>query len=156
MTSTADDAIPLARLAAMAFRALIDELHVRLRARGVEDVRPAFGFVLLHAQRTDARAQDIADMMGMTKQAAAKLVTSMEQAELIRREAHPEDGRAQRIVLTRRGKSTLRTVESIYRELESEWAKVIGRAAVEDMRANLTAVLRATHGGALPPVRPSW
>ena len=38
---------PLARLLAMAYRQLVDDLHRRLAARGWSDVRPAFGFLLL-------------------------------------------------------------------------------------------------------------
>ena len=44
----------------------------------------------------------------------------------------------------------------IYAELEAGWAAVLGPAAVEGMRRDLEAVLRATHDGELPPVRPGW
>ena len=41
---------PLARLFAIGYRLLIDQLHDRLRALGWTDVRPAYGFVLLAAR----------------------------------------------------------------------------------------------------------
>ena len=40
---------PLARLFAIAYRSLVDGLHEELRARGWDDVRPAYGFALLAA-----------------------------------------------------------------------------------------------------------
>ena len=43
--------IPLARLLAMAYRQLIDDLHDRLAREGYTDVRPEFGYVLLAARK---------------------------------------------------------------------------------------------------------
>lgn len=148
--------MPLARLMAMAFRSLIDDLHDRLRARGITDVRPAYGFVLLYLRDHDATAREIAELMGTSKQAASKLIGAMEGAKLVRRAPHPTDGRAHRLALTRRGARLLTTVETIYRELEDEWAEVIGAPAVASMRADLLAVLRARNDGELPPVRPGF
>src|SRR5262245_57631884 len=46
-----DDDVPIARLTAMAFETLIEDLHRRLAKRGWHDVRPTFGFVLHEARR---------------------------------------------------------------------------------------------------------
>lgn len=146
--------MPLARLMAMAFRSLIDELHQRLEQRGLRDVRPAYGFVLLYAHDRVATARDVAALMGMTKQAAAKLIDAMESDSLVRRVKHPTDGRAYRLVPTRRGHRVLVAVEEIYREIEEEWAQLIGNAELERLRADLLVVLRSVHGDELPPVRP--
>lgn len=62
---------PLARLFAIAFRALIDGLHEELRARGWSDVRPPFGFVLPAAREEATTLTEVAALMGITKQAAA-------------------------------------------------------------------------------------
>jgi len=52
MADAGSGPVPLARLLAMSFQQLIDDLHVRLAVRGWTDVRPAFGF----ANRNDAAA----------------------------------------------------------------------------------------------------
>ena len=65
---------PLARLFAIAYRQLIGGLHDRLQAQGWTDVRPAFGFVLLAARDQPTSVTELAALMGMTKQAASKLV----------------------------------------------------------------------------------
>ena len=62
----------------------------------------------------------------MTKQAASKLVTSLEDAGYVRRVAHGSDGRAKAVTLTARGGDLLATVEEIYAEIEAEWAAVLG------------------------------
>ena len=97
---------------------------------------------------------EIAALMGMTKQAASKLLDEMEAADYVRRKPDRDDARAKLVTITPRGKRLLATVEAIYRELEAEWAATIGAGHVEQMRANLTAVVAERHGGQLPDVRP--
>ena len=146
--------MPLARLMAIASKSFIDDLHVRLVERGVHDVRPAFGYVLLAAREQPTSVTAVAALMGTTKQAASKLVEVMAAAGFVTREAHAVDARRQAIALTARGREVLVEVEAIYAELEARWAKVLGRDRVEAIRRDLIAVLEATHGGRLPPVRP--
>ncbi len=137
----------------MVFRTLIDDLHARLRGRGWRDVRPSHGFVLLEARRRRLGVTDVARLMGVTKQAASKLVTSMVKVGYLR-EVNAEDGRAREVALSPRGRRLLDAVEDVYRELEGEWANVIGRRRVEAIRKDLTKVLIARHGS-LPTVRPT-
>jgi DNA-binding MarR family transcriptional regulator len=150
------DGPPLARLFAIAYRSLIDGLHEGLRARGWDDVRPAFGFVLLAARTTPVTATELAVLTGTTKQAASKLVEAMEAAGYVRRATGAADARQRPVELTERGDRLLATVEDIYRELEAGWAAVVGERALARLRRDLVTVLTETHGGELPPVRPTW
>jgi DNA-binding MarR family transcriptional regulator len=149
---TQERAVPIARLSAMVYRTLIDDMHDRLVARGYHNVRPSFGFVLLEARNRSLGVTDVARLMGVTKQAASKLVSSMQRAGYLRG-ADAEDLRARQVEISERGRRLLGEVGSIYRELEAEWGEVIGHARVEALRKDLTAVLIARHG-ALPTVRP--
>ena len=153
--ATADERPPLARLFAIAYRSLIDGLHEQLVANGWTDVRPAFGFVLLAARDGPTTSTELAALMGTTKQAASKLVDVMVDAGYVRRTAGREDARQRPVRLTARGTRLLAAVEQIYRELEAEWAAVIGTVALERLRHDLVRVL-AGADGALPPVRPTW
>lgn len=145
---------PLARLFAIAYRSLIDDLHVRLRERGFGDVRPADGFVLL-AARDGTTVTEIAALLGVTKQAASKVVDGLSIAGYTRRASAVSDGRRRPIELTERGQQLLSSVEAIYDELEGRWAEVIGRQQLERLRTVLVEVLTA-RDGALPPIRPTW
>jgi DNA-binding MarR family transcriptional regulator len=147
--------VPLARLFAIGYQVLVDGLHARLGERGYTDVRPTFGFVLLAARDGGIRGADIAALLGVTKQAASKLVDAMEAAGYVAREPDVRDERAKRVVLTPRGTALLSDVERIYAGLEAGWAAVLGEDGVDALRAGLTTVLRAQHGGRLPPVRPA-
>jgi len=147
---------PLARLFAIAYRQLIDSLHDRLQARGWTDLRPAFGFVLLAARDQPTSVTELAGLMGITKQAASKLVDAMISGGYIQRGTDPHDGRQRPVSLTGRGEELLSAVEQVYAELEDRWAKLIGTSHVDRIRRDLMHVLSDPSNGQLPPVRPPW
>ena len=139
----------------MAYRQLIDRLHERLAAEGYTDVRPTFGYVLLAVRDGPTTGADIALLLGVTKQAASKLVDAMEQGGYVRRQTHGDDARAKEIAITARGRRFLVTVESIYRDLEAEWADVTSKKRVEALRDDLRTIVEAAHDGQLPAIRPT-
>jgi DNA-binding MarR family transcriptional regulator len=145
--------VPLARLFAMAYRLLVDELHERLADRGWTGVRPAFGFVLLALRDGPASLGDLPDVLGTTKQAVSKLVDAMVAAGLVQRVADAADARAKRVQLSARGRMLLSDVEEIWADIEAGWAQTLGDARLDDLRADLETVLRGAHGGSLPAVR---
>jgi DNA-binding MarR family transcriptional regulator len=145
--------VPLARLFAMAYRLLVDELHERLAERGWEGVRPAFGFVLLALRDGPASLRDLPGVLGTSKQAVSKLVDAMVEAGYAERVVDPRDARARRVQLSGRGIALLADVEEIWAQLEEAWADTLGEARLEDLRGDLETALRATHGGSLPAVR---
>ena len=150
----AHPSVPLARLLAMAYRHLVVGLHERLAARGWRDVRPQYGYVLLACRARPTTSGELAGMLGVSKQAASKLADAMVEEGLLRRRTSSTDSRAKPLSLTARGRRLLVQVEEIYLELEQEWADVLGRARVEQVRAGLVEVLTSAYGGELPPVRP--
>lgn len=156
MSTDAIAPVPIARLLAMAYRMLMDDLHQRLRDEGWHDVRPAFGFVLLAAREDPTTAKDLATLMGTTKQAAAKLLDTMEAAGYVRRSVSRVDGRRREVDLSARGRRLLAAVEVIYADLEATWASVIGERGVARLRTDLTRVIAERHEGVLPAVRPTW
>ncbi len=155
MSDPADGTVPLARLLAMAYGDLIDQLHERLRADGWSDVRPAYGFVLLATRAGSQSVTALAARLEVSKQAASKLVESMVASGYLAYVAAEGDSRAKGVELSARGHELLAAVEAIYTEIEAGWAELIGTKAVETMRRNLTAVVRARHDGELPTVRPT-
>jgi DNA-binding MarR family transcriptional regulator len=146
---------PLARLFAIAYRVLIDGLHDRLRDQGWTGVRPAYGFVLLAARDQPTSVTEVAALMGITKQAASKLVNAMVSDGYLQRTGDCDDRRQRPAILSARGEELLSAVERIYAELEDGWAGIIGAAQVRSMRTDLIRVLSDPADGQLPPVRPA-
>ena len=147
---------PLARLFAMAYRHLIDDLHERLRERGWTDVRPAYGFALLAAREQPVTTTALATLMGMTKQAGSKLAASMVADGYLAEAPGAPDGRVRPLKLTRKGTRLLAAVEAIYAELEAEWSDAIGDRALRQLRSTLTRAITTFHTGQLPALRPVW
>lgn len=148
-------AMPLARLLALAYRQLIDDLHARLATSGYDDVRPAFGYVLLAIREKPVTGVDIGVLLGVSKQAASKLIDEMERRGYVERRSHREDARAKQVAITARGRRFLVVVESIYGDIEKEWARAIGRSRLEAIRDDLRTLVETAHEGQLPPIRPT-
>lgn len=149
------ESTPLARLFAIAYRDLLEDLHERIRARGWLDVRPSYGYVLLAARDEHTSVTALAGLMGVSKQAASKLVDTMVAAGYISRDSADGDKRWRPVRLTPRGHALLAAVEEVYDELEADWARLVGPSDLENIRSVLVTVLTARHGG-LPPIRPAW
>jgi DNA-binding MarR family transcriptional regulator len=143
----------MARLLAMSYRLLIDGLHIRLRDAGWTDVRPSYGFVLLATRDQSTTSTELASLLGVSKQAVSKLIDAMEAGGYVQRSTGIDDARMRTVELLDRGHQLLAAVESIYQDLESEWAEAIGERAVEQTRRNLTRVVLAAHDGVLPAIR---
>ena len=135
---------------------MVDGLHEELATRGWTDVRPAFGFVLLAAKDQPTSSTEIANLMGMSKQAGSKLIDTMVEAGYLERSAAPLDRRQRPVQLTARGRALLDVVEAIYDQLEARWADIVGPAELEQLRGLLTRVLTVDGSQELPPVRPTW
>ena len=151
-----DRAVPLARLFLMSVHSLVTRLHEGLAQQGFSAARPSFAFILLASRERELTGNDVAELMGMTKQAASKLVDAMEAAHYVVRMPHPGDARAKLLHIAPKGRRLLEAAERLYVELESGWADIIGARRVEAIRKDIKAVLLATHDGKLPPVRPMW
>ncbi|GAB3827793.1 MarR family winged helix-turn-helix transcriptional regulator [Dactylosporangium cerinum] len=93
--------------------------------------------------------------MRTSKQAASKLLESMERRGFVERGAAGADARTKAVVLTDQGRALLAAVEDIYVELESDWAGLMGHDTLELIRTSLTRALIDAYGGTLPAIGPS-
>lgn len=100
---------------------------------------PAQFYVLIQLQRTpDILQQQLADRMLVTKGNVVGLLNRMESAGLVKRQPHPEDGRAYLLCLTERG-ATL--AAQVIPEHEALVAEYLGVLTPED-QSSLHDVLR--------------
>src|SRR4051812_13721643 len=112
--------------AAQRFNELLME---RFAARGFGDVRPSFGSVLFPLFEEDGRRMgDLAKAGRLSKQAVTGLVQQCEQAGLITRERDPDDGRAFRISLTKRGRRLREVADKELARLDDQIVAALGRS----------------------------
>lgn len=122
---------------------LLDEEALRRvasRRRGPR-LRRSHTALFPHIDLEGTRVSDLADRVGVSKQAVSQLLDDLEAAGVVARTKDPGDARAKRVVFTERGRAGLLEGLQLLRELEAELALGIGQAAMRDLRAALLAIL---------------
>ena len=145
-----DDAQSLAFGLLAASRALVDGVSAGVRARGFDDVRPAHGFAFARLSAGGATITQLAEHLGVTRQAAAQLVEELIAKGYIQRRPHPQDARARLIVLTEKGRACTQAAEAAITDTLGPWEAALGPERLLALRDDL---LRVAPGG---PLRPAW
>lgn len=151
------DDVPIARLLSSSLRLAVDQLHERLTADGFHDLRPIHGYLLNAAADEGVTANDLAAVLGITKQAVAKVVQELLALGYVGRSVASDDARRHPITLTPRGRAALQASVRIQREIEHEWAAIVGEGQLATIRSALDAVLVAARAdGRTVSLRPTW
>lgn len=141
-------------LAALVLRAatqVVDEIQRGVAARGFTDVRPAHGFAFVRISRPGgATVVDLAEHLGITKQAASQLVGQLVERGYVLREDDPRDGRSQVLRLTDRGRECTRVAEQAAAVAVARWRDQLGVAGLAGLQEGLSAICRPG------PLRPGW
>jgi DNA-binding MarR family transcriptional regulator len=138
-------------------RAVIDELHRQLAARGYADLRPAHGFAFQRLAQGGATGNQLAAFLGITKQAASQMIDELEGRGYVARRPNPDDRRGKIVTLTARGHDSLRESAAILAAIEAEWVAILGAERLAALRADLSRLVAATAGGTMPTqFRPVW
>jgi DNA-binding MarR family transcriptional regulator len=128
-----------------AARVVTDRLQEALVRAGIDDMRPAFGFVIRALADRERTLTELAELLAVTKQAAIKVVDEMEARGFLERRADPADRRAKVLVLTDRGRRVRRTALAASRRMERELRRDLDDDQVDAFRAVLTRFLER-HG----------
>ncbi|MGP3924358.1 MarR family winged helix-turn-helix transcriptional regulator [Streptomyces sp. 8N616] len=141
----------------MAFQLLLGEFNGRLAEAGYGDLRPVHGMAFQVLRDGGATSSELAERLGVTKQAAGQIVDDLERRGYVRREAHPAGGRRRLVVLTGKAHEHLSVAGRTLHALEAELAERVGERDLTALRTELARVItELTDGGALPPLRPLW
>lgn len=134
------------------------------RETGIASIRAAHTTLLPHLDFTGVRLTDLAERLGVTKQATFQLVEELEAHGLVEKRDDPADRRAKLIRFSKKGERALLDGLRVLGELERELEAAIGPerfAALHDALAHLLPVLEsasldpACAPAATAPERPS-
>lgn len=75
------------------------------------------------------RPTEIAATAQLSKQSVNDILTQLEKGGYLKREAHPDDGRARVVRLTDRGRQLEDTIWEAGREVEETWRRQMGEAS---------------------------
>ncbi|GGW17900.1 MarR family winged helix-turn-helix transcriptional regulator [Streptomyces capoamus] len=145
-----DDALALSALVLALSGRLVQEIHDGVSRQGFGDLRPAHGFAFVRISMGDATTADLAEHLGVTKQAAAQLVEELVRKGYVERRPHPRDARARLLALTETGWAATRAADQAARAAVAPWRDLLGEARFSELVADLT--LLAPPG----PIRPAW
>lgn len=149
--------LDLTSLLSLSFSALIDELHNRLSELGFEDIRSVHGFMFKYIGPNGATGIELAEHLGITKQAVSKMVDYLEKSGYVMRQTHPTDKRGKIIVLTERGWLVVKAKEKILTEIEGSWIENIGVERMQMLKEDLTKIVYKANEGKLSlRSKPVW
>jgi DNA-binding MarR family transcriptional regulator len=129
---------------------LVDGIQTGLASRGYTDVRPVHGFAFARLAGAPATTAQLAEHLGITKQATSELVTHLVESGYLTRTPDPTDGRARLLVLTEHGHACTRAAEQAATDVVEHWNSKLTQEQQTDLQDAL-AVL--TTPGRL---RPAW
>lgn len=149
--------LDLTSLLSLSFSTSINELHERLSELGFEDIRPIHGFMFKYITPNGATGIELAEYLGITKQAVSKMVDYLEKSGYVMRKTHPTDKRGKIIVLTERGWLVVQAKEKILTEIEGRWIENIGAERMQMLKEDLTKlVYEANESNSPLKFRPVW
>jgi DNA-binding MarR family transcriptional regulator len=131
----------LALLLLAGFRTLADQATAELAERGYEDVRPVHDFALRAIISGADSASELGRRMSVSKQAAAKTLSVLEERRYVTREPDSTDRRRTRIRVTDRGLAMLHAGETIFDELREQWEQQVGTASLSSLEETLRELL---------------
>ena len=141
----------LALLLLGAFRSLAQQATEKLAALGFEDFRPAHDFAMRAIAAGADNASELGRRLAVSKQAAAKTISLLEERGYVSRNPDAKDGRRKRLQLTARGFEVLRTGENIFNDLRTAWGQQMGLNTLQILESALTERLREVPNGLIDP-----
>jgi len=118
-------------------------LRAAFAAAGLDGIRPAQAIGLVPLASGGLHASDLAERLGVSRQAVAQAVTALERHDYVTRVADPGDARARVIELTHRGRQALRVMRTNALALEERWEETLGPRRFGELRKTLQLLLEA-------------
>lgn len=128
-----------------AFDAMVAEVVSDLKDRGHPDVTATLEFALAAIADGAHDASALGRSLGVSKQAAAKTITTLEQLGYVHRESDPKDARRKVLAVTSRGRDMTAIGAARFDELRRRWSDAIGAQRVEQVEAALAVLADGGH-----------
>lgn len=131
----------IGRLCLRLYRAFNARAVTMLQARGHAALTLAHTALLINLDVEGTRIVDLAGRAGMSKQAMGRLVHDLEQVGYVKRAVDPSDRRATLVTFTLEGRAFLRDAAIVKRDIEAEYAALLGDDGLAELRDQLLALV---------------
>jgi len=118
-----------------------ERLRGEFAAQDMGGLRPLHALLLVPLLGGGRHASDLAETLGVSRQAVAQVVTRLELDGYLTRIADPGDARAKLVCLTPRGRAALRTMRATALAVEDEWRQRLGAERLAGFRETLIILL---------------
>ena len=118
-----------------------ERLRADFTAQGMDGLRPVHAVLLVPLLGGGRHASDLAETLGVSRQAVAQVVSRLEQDGYLTRITDPGDARAKLICLTPRGRAALRAMRTTAMTIEDEWRARLGAERLAGFRDTLLTLL---------------
>ncbi len=116
-------------------------LRAAFAAAGLDGIRPAQAMALVPLAAGPLHASELADRLGVSRQAVAQAVKVLERHGYVARSPDVEDARALGIALTPRGHQALHVMRSNAVDREHLWQEILGQHRLDALRETLQVLL---------------
>ena len=142
-TAAADSGPLLGALLRRCHQVVIAEIGRALAAAGYEEIQGSNNAVLraLWDRPEGVRSSALAATARITKQSMGATIDQLESSGYVERVDDPEDARAKRVRLTKRGREAGRLTRATVRRVEADWARRVGAPRLAALRETLTDLL---------------
>ena len=138
-SSQAGQTIPA--LVQLLARSGAERLRGEFAAQDMGGLRPLHALLLVPLLGGGRHASDLAETLGVSRQAVAQVVTRLELDGYLTRIADPGDARAKLVCLTPRGRAALRTMRATALAVEDQWRQRLGAERLAGFRDTLITLL---------------
>jgi DNA-binding MarR family transcriptional regulator len=125
-----------------------DEVKRELERQGFDGLTFSHGFVFQHLIEGERTIGELSARLGVSQQAASKVIAELTRLGYVERARDPEDARIHKVRLSARGRNSVQTSRRVRARLERRLMKLYGPARFEAARALLAKVLEALGGAA--------
>lgn len=137
----------LATLLRLGFNGMVDEVVTELERQGHPGVTASLEFALDAIDNGARDASALGRALGVTKQAAAKTIATLEQLGYVHRDVNPDDQRRMRLVVTPRGHDMTTRGAKAFDDLRREWVATVGARDAATAERALEALLTLRQRG---------
>lgn len=133
-------------------RATSVRLATAFAAAGMSDLHPRHALQLFPPLLAGGRrVSELAPRIGVTRQATAQVVGTLERGGYLVRAADPTDRRAKLICLTGRGHAAFGVLRESMIAVEQDWARILGAGRAAEFRETLALLLDESDSGGMLP-----
>jgi DNA-binding MarR family transcriptional regulator len=125
-------------------------MHTLQAQFGHERLRLGFSSYITLIGEGDKRLTDLAEILGISRQACNQAVKQVEAAGYIERTADPVDGRAKQLVLSPRGVKLRRDGLRIVAQLDKQFVDIVGEPVIADTSRSLWKIYQSLSLGLTP------